>query len=306
MAPSDKGALVAYTLSDSLWAHWALRELNPSASARIEASLLALGHSSNGFHDQIFHVLPTFHGHITDPDRAHGRVLGAAKTCTGSMDGALNLSATVRHPDYAVQPQATDEAMAGAFIDFAVYYAFHHYWNGSNTAAAAVLRDVMRAAPPAGGGVWYCAELGLVLDKADNAHYLAWRDGSAPMTYCPFKQALILLAARTMGLVLVSPAVVARLEQRVLESQAADGSFCMFVRLDKHGDRLPLPGSHCGTAETTSMVMLSILATASNSSRPAPSAFKSDESIECQPDGRSGVPQASAGGGGKGRTRRYS
>ena len=38
------------------------------------------------------------------------------------------------------------------------------------------------------------------------------------------------------------------------------------VRLDKHGARMPLPGSHCGTAETTSMVMLAVLATVSNSS----------------------------------------
>ena len=35
---SDKGALVAYTLSDSLWAHWALREPSPSTSARIASS----------------------------------------------------------------------------------------------------------------------------------------------------------------------------------------------------------------------------------------------------------------------------
>ena len=59
-------------------------------------------------------------------------------------------------------------------------------------------------------------------------------------------------------------AMVARLEQRIVEAQAGDGSYCMFVRLDQRGKRLPLPKSHCGTAETTSIVMLALLAQRSN------------------------------------------
>lgn len=39
LAPTDAGALVAYTLSDNLWAHWALRQLAPETSANIRASL---------------------------------------------------------------------------------------------------------------------------------------------------------------------------------------------------------------------------------------------------------------------------
>ena len=226
---------------------------------------LALGHSSNGFFDQAFHVLPTFSGHVNDTDRVHGRVLGAAR-CSGSLDGANNLSVAIRHLDYVAQPHAVDIAMAGAFVDFAVQYAFHSYWHGDVATAFAVIRAVTQTSPRPGGSVWFCAELGLVLDKADAAHYAAWRSG-APMIFCPFKQALFLLAVRSMGLVedgSVPQAMVARLEQRIVEAQAGDGSYCMFVRLDQRGKRLPLPESHCGTAETTSIVMLALLAQRSN------------------------------------------
>lgn len=227
---------------------------------------LELGRSSNGFFDQAFHVLSTFRGHANNTDLVHGRILGTAP-CSGTLDGASNLSVAIRHFDYVMQPHATDFAMAGAFVDFGVQYAFHSYWHGDiATASAIILAITQTTHPPNGGGVWFCSELGLVLDTADAAHYASWCSG-APMIYCPYKQALFILAARSMGLVedgLVPKKMIRQLEQRIVEAQAQDGSYCNFVRLDKHGVRLPLPNSHCGTAETTSIAMLALLAQTSN------------------------------------------
>ena len=84
------------------------------------------------------------------------------------------------------------------------------------------------------------------------------------MAYAPIKQALFVLAARAMsGAVaggVAPPTMLARLEQRALDAQAADGSFCHSVRLGADGRTLPLPSTHCGTGETTSIVMLALLA----------------------------------------------
>ena len=103
-----------------------------------------------------------------------------------------------------------------------------------------------------------------MLDKADDKSYLAWKNGSAPLVYAPFKQAVFVLAAREMALVVeggvVTPKMLARLERRMLDAQAADGSFCHHVRLGPDGKALPLPPTHCGTGETTAMVMLALLA----------------------------------------------
>lgn len=55
LAPLDTGAVVAYTLSDNLWASWALRQLAPATSARIKASLCVLPLLADGLvsgHDE--------------------------------------------------------------------------------------------------------------------------------------------------------------------------------------------------------------------------------------------------------------
>jgi hypothetical protein len=49
-----------------------------------------------------------------------------------------------------------------------------------------------------------------LLDKADYESYKAWASGDAPLTFCPFKQAIFVFAAREMAMVVdggVAPAV---------------------------------------------------------------------------------------------------
>jgi hypothetical protein len=45
--------LAAYTLSDTLWSSWALRQFDAVSVARLTVSLRSLGCESNGFFDQV-------------------------------------------------------------------------------------------------------------------------------------------------------------------------------------------------------------------------------------------------------------
>ena len=260
----NQSHLTAYTLSDTLWSSWALRQFDPHTSARLTSSLRAIRCVSNGFFDQIFHILPTFHGHANDSDWMHGQVLGHARCPSDRGTGSV---VAIRHPNWVPQPGSVDREMARLFVDFAVQYAFHLLWRGNREGATELLRRAAAGTVPGSGGpsgIWFSEELGLMLDKADYKSYFAWKNGSAPMVYAPFKQALFVLAAREMALVVeggvVAPKMVARLEQRMLDAQAADGSFCHRVKLGADGNPLPLPATHCGTGETTAMVMLALLA----------------------------------------------
>ena len=246
---ANQSHLTAYTLSDTLWSSWALRQFDPPISVRLANSLRAIGCSSNGFFDQAFHIVPgPFHGHANDSDWMHGQVLGDASCPAARGTGSV---VTVRHPNWVPQALAADRKMAGLFVDFAVQYAFHLLWRGQRGGAAELLRRAAASTHPGSGdtsGIWFSEELGLILDKADYPSYLAWKNGSAPLVYAPFKQALFVLAAREMALVVeggvVTPVMVAQLEQRILGAQAADGSFCHRVRLGADGKALPLPATH--------------------------------------------------------------
>ena len=255
---TNQSQLVAYTLSDTLWSAWALRQLlvNSTVSNRLNYSLHTLGCASNGFFDQIFNVRADFHGHNNDSDRAHGTVLGGASCADHEV-------VAIRFPHYIQQPNATDRAMAANFVDFAVQYAFYLLWNGEQSAATTILRTAADQTKQPKAGIWFEEELGLLLDQADAVNYDKWKAGKGPLVYCPFKQALFVLAAREMALVgggVAPESLLSRLEHRALDGQAADGSFCHRVELGADGKRLPLPAAHCGTGETTAAVALAVLA----------------------------------------------
>ena len=95
-----------------------------------------------------------------------------------------------------------------------------------------------------------------MLDLADEA----WKAGTALLEYCPFKHALFVLGDREMVQVAkggVAPeALISRVEQRALDKQPMGRQ----VRVGQDGKALPLPKFNCGTGETTSMVMLALLA----------------------------------------------
>jgi hypothetical protein len=260
---SDRRDLVAYTITDTLWAAWALRPFAPTTAAALGRSLDRLGCRSNGFMDQPFHVLDEFRLHNTDSDPVHGSViLSAYAAASKRADDPTTAPrrVDVRAMGFRTAPEQENLDFAATFVDPAVYYAFHLYWNGDRDGARAVLLRCLD--PDAGIPIHYDHELGLLLDAADQQGHEAMVNGERPyMLYAPFKQALFLMAARQMNLVGngVPPAVAARLEQRVVEAQNLAGGFRHLVPVDDQGNRVgPIP-DWGGTGETTAICILTLL-----------------------------------------------
>jgi hypothetical protein len=188
----------------------------------------------------VFHILPQFFGHANNTDWVHGREIGSGDYSNSTT------TITIWYPDCVAQPTTTDQAMATLFVAFGVQYGFHLLWHGRLDDVVQTLRTaVPRSSPPRGGGVWFEEDLGLVLDLADAQSYEAWRAGTAPLVYYPFKQALFVLRAREMARLaergVASEALIARVEQRALGGQASDGSFCNQVRVGQDGKALLCP-----------------------------------------------------------------
>jgi hypothetical protein len=262
---SNRRDWVAYTITDTLWAAWALRPFAPELAEHLTRSLDRLHARSNGFMDQPFHLLDEFRLLPTDADRVHGSVL---TTAYADQDEAVSgperprqVQVRVMHFKPASEQENCD--IAATFVDPAVYYAFHRFWNGDRDGARRILLRCLD--PQAGIPVRYDQQLGLLLDAADREAHQALSSGDrARMPYAPFKQALFLFAARQMGLVGdgVPEQVAARLEQRILESQTESGAFRHVVFVDQHGARVgPVPAAG-GTGESTAICLLALLSTA--------------------------------------------
>lgn len=268
---NEPGDLVAYTLTDTLWAGWALRSFSPEIGAQLCRSLDRLHSRSNGFMDQPFHVLTDFKWNKTDADRDHGAVLGTAFPVSGAQRGG-------REPPRQIQVRAMhfrrgsekgEREFVNTFVDAAVYYAFHLFWNGEEEKGRDMLINCL--VPDSGLPIQYDPELGVLLDAADEqAHEKLSREGHQTKSYAPFKQALFLFASRQLGLIGngVPPDVADRLTRRIIEAQNSDGGFCHSVVLDQEGVRCGPPHNTGATGETTAICLLALLSKeAANESR---------------------------------------
>jgi len=259
LSPS-KSDLVAYTVSDNLWAAWALRPYRPDLSTAILNSLGRLGAQSNGFMDQPFHILPAFHGRCTSGDPVHGTLIASAVSL--DAEGKPRSSLQIRAPQYApFQDHKQDEHLASSFTDAAVYYAFFLFWHGKREKARRLLISCMKN--DGEFGIAFDRRFGVLVDAADREMIRRSFDKThTTMRYAPFKQALFLLAARVIGLENngVDRAVTQALERRILDAQRSDGSFAHAVTLSYRNDEITVCNRFGGTAETTAICMLALSA----------------------------------------------
>lgn len=259
---TDQRDLVAYTITDTLWAAWALRPFCPEVAAHLARSLDRLHARSNGFMDQPFHLQGEFRLLNVDADHVHGSVVTTAYAAV-DPNGAGDTGprqVQVRSMHFRVASEQENRDFAATFIDAAVYYAFHLFWQGDRETARALLLRCLD--PQAGIPIHYDAQLGLLLDAADQQINSKMPGGSPTrLAYAPFKQALFLFAVRQMGLVNngVSPEIERQLERRVLEAQNLSGGFRHVVFTDAQGQRMGAVPPGGGTGETAAIVILALL-----------------------------------------------
>jgi hypothetical protein len=259
----DSRDLVAYTITDTLWAAWALRPFRPELAAHLSRPLQRLHCSSNGFMDQPFHELVTFEWVASDIDPIHGSVIHTAYRVNGaeSRDEHAARQLQIRHMRFRAGSEQERHSFVTSFTDAYIYYVFHRYWNGDRDGARSMLLRCLD--DESGMPIQYDGELGLLLDAADRQIGRRLREANRRATaYAPFKQALFLFAIRQMGLAgeRVPLAVTDRLEQRILEAQNRAGAFRHSVLVNEQGERVGAVPPGGGTGEATAICLLALLA----------------------------------------------
>lgn len=253
LAPNDNSALVAYAITDSLWAARALSLQYATQSEAIFNSLAKLNCKQNNLHEVLFQPISAIHHRSDDDDIVHGCLLGAfqrnGKTISvRSFRMRLDADYSIGHPSL--------------FAEHAVYQSLFHFWNGNTNLAKQQLASVFNLSPDARAVIHWDRERAVLVDhvNADEYQRFLARETKTCRQYT-FKLALMVYALRLMNLDLVDNAVIQQMQECIWSSQLDSGGIPHFFDVNFEGKITSCPDA---TAEATAIAILSETITATN------------------------------------------
>jgi hypothetical protein len=251
LAPELPDQLAGYAITDTLWAAMALRLNHAPESDELMNTLRRLGVTGNGLHEVLWTRLPEMRHRIIDADPVHGTSLGIARLPDGR-------SVDVRTFNWRADPAFT-RGHPALFAEHAVYQAFFEYWNGDVDAAQARIRRILRPDLSHLGEqqILWDHERGILVDRYTFADWQDFRAGRRmSCANYTFKLALVVYAARLMGMEQEFAPEIARLTERVWEAQLPTGGLAHSAEVYPNGESVP--GIHA-TGEATAIGILAAI-----------------------------------------------
>jgi outer membrane protein assembly factor BamB len=220
--------LTGYTITDTLWASYALSASHPEMAKKLRDSLERLGCDSNSLHEVICEPLESIHHKPTDPDIVHGRSLGIMTVDDVTVD--------VRHVTMT-QDEAFTAGHPTLFAEHAVYQALFEFRNGQRESAKDRIRRIFhRKGDTDPTAIVWDNTHGLLTDFAGRSEFEKFQTGQT--TSCrqySFKLAVLLYAVRLMGLQPEFPLEVKVLQQRLRAAPLDSGGVPHFFDVERDG-----------------------------------------------------------------------
>ncbi|MBL8890948.1 MAG: hypothetical protein JNL67_13285 [Planctomycetaceae bacterium] len=257
LSPEIPDCLAGYTITDTLWASYALSLTHPNVAQKLRESLERLGCNSNSLHEVVWQPLASIHHKPTGPDIVHGRSLGIMTLKDHSVGDPKSHMVTVDVRNFIMtEDPAFTAGHPMLFAEHAVYQSLFEFRKGQVDSALGRLRRIFR--PESSNDpnhIRWDTKHGVLTDFAGKSEYDNFLSGQT--NFCrqySFKLAVLLYGCRFMGLEQEFPSEMERIHQRLQDAQLESGGLPHFF--DIAGETNSTIRRSDATGEATAIFML--------------------------------------------------
>lgn len=243
----DLNYLAGYTITDTLWASYALQLTRPEIAEQLVQSLQRIDCDGNLLQEVIWKSIPEIRHRPADVDFVHGHSLGTMQLSDGRKIDVRKFD-LLDDPTYAIgHPKL--------FAEHAVYQAIFEYRQGKSEAARNRIRSIFDESSVKDGHKikWHQKQMVLV-DNVNTARFekFANNEKDRCRQFC-FKIALVVYATRLLGLEDEFRIQISQMQNVLLRSQQADGGMSHYVDMNQEGE--VIQGVGC-TGEASAIFVL--------------------------------------------------
>lgn len=225
LEPDLTDRLAGYAITDTLWSSYALSLTDLKIAQELTDSLKTLNCLSNSLHEVIWQPVKTLSHKPVDADMVHGRSLGIMSSGEVTVD--VRSFTMQADPDFAVGHPML-------FAEHAVYQALHDFRSGDPELSKNRIRKIFK--PDLGDSeahIHWDAQRGLLLDYVIKSDYQKLLAGETNICrQYSFKLAVLLYAARLLGMESEFQTELGEIDQTLLSVQLPSGGMPHFFDLD--------------------------------------------------------------------------